>query len=429
MKRALAILLSLVLLLGCLSGCTFLSDFFGALNNNSLKNVSSAIFTLDVNPGVRIFVDEANIVLGVEGTNDDGSAILAGLSLVGKDYQKVVGLLIDKLKVEGYLEDGEASVLISIEKEDIAISEALSEKLNEAFQKHGVTPAIIAQKLQELDAEIADTIHLLSRKHHISEGKARLVEMLVNEFPELAEGDLAKLSIRDLAILLQDLSEESKDSFTHHGKHEHHGSYLSRAQAFHKALESLTLPEGTVIEPIEIRATRQEGKTVYVVKFIYDALLYTFTVDAASGEILSSGSKESTEFDTDAIIDSFCTRNNIPGGEMLHHILGQLMGGLHHGDAPLSRGMLLNTVLGVLNLSQTNLKRTDVEVHTGESGTVCSVTLELKNGDVYNLVVEAYTGIIMQGTFNGEDLWFFVQFQPQNGNEQNHKHHNENHQK
>ena len=63
MKRALAILLSLVLLLGCLSGCTFLSDFFGALNNNSLKNVSSAIFTLDVNPGVRVFVDEATEIL------------------------------------------------------------------------------------------------------------------------------------------------------------------------------------------------------------------------------------------------------------------------------------------------------------------------------------------------------------------------------
>ena len=135
MKRPLSILLILTILVSCLSGCTFLTDLFSTLNDNSLENVSSAVFTLDVNPGVRIFVDDKNIVIGVEATNEDGTEVLAELSLTGKNYEAVVELIIDALEAKGYLEDEEASVLISIEKEDIEISEKLHKKIDEAFEK------------------------------------------------------------------------------------------------------------------------------------------------------------------------------------------------------------------------------------------------------------------------------------------------------
>ena len=417
MKRSLSILLILTILVSCLSGCTFLTDLFSTLNDNSLENVSSAVFTLDVNPGVRVFVDDKNIVIGVEATNEDGTEVLAELSLTGKNYEAVVELIIDALEAKGYLEDEEASVLISIEKEDIEISEKLHKKIDEAFEKHGKLASVIEQELNKLNTALADEIRKLSKEYHISEGKAHLIEKILSEFPELSAQDLAKLNIHELAMMLEDVSESVKKHFTKFDKVPE-GDYISRADAIAVVFASLQIPEGTELHA-HARVTRQDGKMLYLIKFVYGELSYTFTVDAISGEILLTDSKEFVEFNPSGIIDEFCKKFNIPASDLLHKILGQLLG--HKGDEPLSRGEILEAIFKVLNISKKQLKKTDVEIYEGDNGTVCAVTLEMQNGDVYHLVAEAYTGTVLQATLNGTQIELTFQHGGhQNGNH-NHK--------
>lgn len=43
-------------------------------------------------------------------------------------------------------------------------------------------------------------------------------------------------------------------------------------------------------------------------------------------------------------------------------------------------------------------------MHETENGTVYSVTIIIDNGDVYKLIVEAYTGTLIKAELNGKSL-------------------------
>ena len=71
---------------------------------------------------------------------------------------------------------------------------------------------------------------------------------------------------------------------------------------------------------------------------------------------------------------------------------------------PLSRGEILKAVMAKLGLSDNDLKKTDVRLHETDDSAIFSVTVETKNHDVYNLVVEAYSGTVLKAEFNGAAL-------------------------
>ena len=106
-KMLIALTLMLSLLATCLVGCGTVPDNSadnGDSDVTALKADAAAVFTLDVNPGVRIYVKEDNTVIAVEATNEDGEEVVAELDLEGVDYETVVEEIIDKMDEKGYLE-------------------------------------------------------------------------------------------------------------------------------------------------------------------------------------------------------------------------------------------------------------------------------------------------------------------------------------
>ena len=415
-KLFVAFTLMLAMLTACLVGCgTPVSD--DGIDLAAEKANAAAVFTLDVNPGVRIFVKSDNTVITVEATNEDGEAVVAELEVEGEDYEAVVEEIIDKMDEKGYLEGEESSVLISVEKKAMDISDKVNDRINKSFEKHGKKASVIEQELDKLDEEVGKAIAEMAEKYKISEGKAHLIEKIREEFPELSEEELAGLKVNDLGMMLEDTSEDVKGHFKKVGKAVEE-AYVGREQALEAALASLEGLEITVkdITMQRVRVTRGEGKMLYEVEFVYDGMEYEIVLDARTGEILSTESEEFVEFDAKGMIDDFCNKNDINPDDIKNQIINDIFGRGEGKDEdkgeqgpeqteekPLTKGELLKGILDELKIAAESLKKTDVEVYETESGTVYTVTVECGD-DVFELVVEAYSGTVIQAELNGTEF-------------------------
>ncbi len=439
MKKMLtALILMLATFSTCLVGCSTPSDNSDVVSSGlaAEKANAAAIFTLDVNPGVRIYVKDDNTVITVEATNEDGEEVVAEIDVEGEEYEAVVEEIIDKMDEKGYLEGDESSVLVSIEKKSKDISDKVNDKIEKTFEKHGKRASIIEQEIDKLDGEMEKEIGDMAKRHHISEGKAHLIEKIREEFPELSEEDLAKLRVEDLAMMLEETSEHIRGGFRHHGG-PHHNDYIGKEAALEVALESLEITAEDVTMQ-RVRVTRDEGKMLYLVDFVYDGMEYKILVDAETSEIIESESKEFVEFDAEGAINDFCDKHNITPDKIKdsygdnHYGPGygkdDYHGGHngshddyydddnyddHYGESTdcehLSKGELLKGIFAELEIPEESLKETDVKMYETQIGTVYSVFIETETGDVYEFVVEAYSGMIIMAELNGEVMEIYAE--------------------
>ena len=208
--------------------------------------------------------------------------------------------------------------------------------------------------------------------------------------------------------MLEETSDELKEHFKKVGKAVK-DAYVGKEEALNTALESLEITPNDVTMP-HVRITRDDGKMLYEVEFVYDGMEYEITVDAKSGEILETESEEYEEFDPESFIDDFCNKHEIDIEGFKDHIMNGIFGKDEHKDEhkdeesqnkPLNRGEILKSVLAELAISEKSLKKTDVELHRTENGAIFSVTVETVEGDVYTLVVEAFSGAILEAELNG----------------------------
>ncbi|MBO5315050.1 MAG: PepSY domain-containing protein [Clostridia bacterium] len=420
MKKLFGLLtIVIVMVLTCLVGCDFANT--DATDPGDEAASAAAVFTLDVNPGVRVYVKSDDTVIKVEATNKDGEDIVADIEFKDVNFEAVVEEIIDKMNEQGFLEGEESAVLISVEKKEIEISEKLNEKIDKAFKKHGKKASVIEQELVKLDEKIEKEIGDIAKRYNISEGKAHLIEKIREEFPELPEEELAELKVNDLGVMLEETSEDVKKHFNKVGPAVEN-SYVGREQALVEALESLEIAVIDITMP-RVCVTREDGKMVYEVEFVYDGMEYEITVDAVSGDILETEFEEFEEFDADKFIDDF--KNKVDFDEIMDDMINEALGkddakgeykDEHNPEnkaednnrqpnlSPLSRGEILKAVMEVLGISDEELKKTDVRLHEADEGAVFSVTVETKDRGAYRVVAEAYSGTVLKAEFNGVAL-------------------------
>ena len=398
-KSLIGLLLVVVLLLSALISCA-------PANEEDYAEAAAAVYTIDVNPGVRVFVDTEGKVISVEATNDDGEAIVAELNYEGVPFEDVTEQVVDALSAAGYLDGEESSVLISLEKAEIEISERLNAKIDEAFEKHGKVASIIEQNLGKLDAEIDKAIEDIAREHHISKGKAHIIERIREEFPELSEEELAELSVEELRMLLEDTTDDIKRHFDKLGELAL-TEYKSREEAILAAVASLDvefdLTDITNLPVIKVRATNRDGKMLYSVEIIYNGMKYELLLDAKTGEVVKSEEKEHEAFDPEAMIDEFFKNHGIDGGSLKDHFHGLLKpdGTEEH---KLTKGEIISLVLEKLGIDENTIEDTEVEFHGGRGDVVVRVEIVTEGGNSYELVLEAFSGAVIKAELNGEPL-------------------------
>lgn len=403
--KKLSILLSVIIVLTavCLAGCVIKP----VNDEKTLEEKASAVFTLDVNPGVRVYVDEDNIVIGLEATNEDGEDIVKEINFENIDYEAVVEEIIDKLKEKGYLEEETNSILVSMEKKEIEISEKINEKINKAFEKHGKQAAIIEQELDELNKEIKATIDEIAKEHNISKGKAHIIEKIREEKPELSEEELAKLRVDELGVMLNDTSEHIKEHFKGFEDISVE-KFIEKEEALTLALESLELTiDEITLEMIKI--TREDGKMAYEVELVCGEKEYEIVVDAESGIIISTEEEEYEEIKPDEIIGDFCERHQIERDKFKEHIKGFIGKDFElefdfDFEELLTKGEALDIVIEELEIALDDLEKTKVEIHEAEDGMVYEVEIKTESGNTYKAIIEAYTGVVIKTVVNGVEI-------------------------
>ncbi len=402
-KLFIAITLLAVIITTCFVSCSDLRATTGTPDGgeNTLLAQAAAVFTLDVNPGVRIYVKEDGTVLSIEATNADGETIVADLAIEGETVEAVIEKVIDKMEAGGFIVGDESSILISIEKKDIDISEKVNGKIEEAFEKHGKHACVIEQDIDDLDDFVEDLIEDMSEEYGISEGKALIIEKINAEFPELNALDLSALSINDLARLLYELTDDEKCHFNRLDTPED-GEYITRDEALTITFKAVELADDAEYKS-RVHFTMDDGKMIYEVEIISGGVEYEIEIDAVSGEIIELESEECDDFDPDEIIGDFCDKNDMNPDEFGGHH-GE--GGSHGDEKIFAKSEILEKIMTALGLTRADIEDTDVERHRAQNGTIFTVEIDCIDGREYELVLEAYTGEIIRAVLNDQTFEF-----------------------
>ena len=164
-------------------------------------NAVASVISLDVNPSVELNVNRSQKVLSCVGLNDDADEILkdmgGGADLKGTKLDVAVNALVGAMVRSGYLDDISSAILISVEDENAEraaqLRQDLTATVGDALGDQSATTDILTQTV-----EASDSLEKLAREHHISRGKAVLIDHLLDMNEELTFEGLAALSVEEL---------------------------------------------------------------------------------------------------------------------------------------------------------------------------------------------------------------------------------------
>jgi len=256
----------------------------------------AATVSLDVNPSVELAVNRKDRILAVNANNEDGKKILGDMDLTGSDLEVAVNAIVGSMLRNGYLSELANSVLVSVDSPDAAVGTALQEKLareiSVILEGDSFSGAVISQTVEK-----SENLSHQAKEHHISLGKANLIQQIIGQDSRYTFAELAERSINELklisespAIQLEHASEMGKAS---------EREYVGRDVALQVALNQIkaTVEE---ISGEEIELDFEDGVMVYEIEFVYKDGEYEFEINAENGNCIGySYPEEDLEPDAD----------------------------------------------------------------------------------------------------------------------------------
>ena len=255
-------------------------------------NAVASVVSLDVNPCVRLEVNRAEKVLSATPVNDDANQILDGMDLTGTDLEVAVNAIIGSLLKHGYVDELANSVLISVEDDDLTRGAALEEKLtgeiSQVLESASINGAILSQSFATDDA-----LQQKAEEYGISQGKAALIQTLVDSSSHLTFESLVGLSINELNLLAN--SEAAADLTDQSGEQESIRSTGTASQSGYVGVDAATQTalthagvQQSQLDYLEADYDYEDGRMVYEVEFGVSGVEYEYDIDAATGAIIKA---------------------------------------------------------------------------------------------------------------------------------------------
>ncbi|MBE6638763.1 MAG: hypothetical protein E7616_04820 [Ruminococcaceae bacterium] len=263
--------------------------FAGYFALNGDQGKVAATIMLDVNPSLKIRVDENEKVLEVVPLNEDAKTVVGDRDFKNKDLTETVRVLVDSIIENGFINEAEKAVLIGVDSKNSAEAKAIREKLTEQIMSQiGEDGIVIGQDIQKTE-DVYPSIARISEEYGISLGKASIVYEIVSLYSEFTEEQLVKLSISDLSILLKN---NGKFDITGTTK-----AVISHETAVKTALETFQLKESDQINDVVTFFGVDCNELIYDVNLkVYDGKVereYKFSMDPITGETLRAKVTES----------------------------------------------------------------------------------------------------------------------------------------
>ena len=264
--------------LGTMAACLALVLCTGIATHAIRSNATAGTFTMDVNPSVEYTIAKSGIVKNVRCLNSDAENALIDVALGKQSVETALTRTVAAYEACGYMENGEATVLISFDSRLDANAElkaSLSAEIQQALEQTDAVGTLVFHSELTENAEAAK----IAEEFHVSLGRADWILTAANK-TGLPTDEVARMSLDEL-LKFQEVSGISSVSVS---------KFISLEEAKKIALKDAKLDELTQkIVFTREELSRNQGKPCYLLEFYTGTNQYFYQIDAKSGSIIYAG--------------------------------------------------------------------------------------------------------------------------------------------
>ena len=263
--------------LGTMVACLALVLCTGIATHAIRSNATAGTFTMDVNPSVEYTIAKSGIVKNVRCLNSDAENALSDVALGKQSVETALTRTVAAYEACGYMENGEATVLISFDSRLDANAElkaSLSAEIRNALEQTDAVGTLVFHSELTENAEAAK----IAEEFHVSLGRADWILTAANK-TGLPTDEIARMSLDEL-LKFQEVSGIASVSVS---------KFISLEEAKKIALKDAKLDELTQkIVFTREELSRNSGKPCYILEFYTAKKQYSYKVDAKDGSIMEA---------------------------------------------------------------------------------------------------------------------------------------------
>ena len=264
--------------LGTMAACLALVLCTGIATHAIRSNATAGTFTMDVNPSVEYTIAKSGSVKNVRSLNSDAENALSDVALGKQSVETALTRTVAAYEACGYMENGEATVLISFDSRLDANAElkaSLSAEIQQALEQTDAVGTLVFHSELTENAEAAK----IAEEFHVSLGRADWI-LTAADKTGLPTDEVARMSLDEL-LKFQEASGISSVSVS---------KFISLEDAKKIALKDAKLDELTQkIVFTREELSRNQGKPCYLLEFYTGTNQYFYQIDAKSGSIIYAG--------------------------------------------------------------------------------------------------------------------------------------------
>ena len=264
--------------LGTMAACLALVLCTGIATHAIRSNATAGTFTMDVNPSVEYTIAKSGAVKSIRCLNSDAENALSDVALGKQSVETALTRTVAAYEACGYMENGEATVLISFDSRLDANAElkaSLSAEIQQTLEQTDAVGTLVFHSELTENAEVAK----IAEEFHVSLGRADWILTAANK-TGLPTDEVARMSLDEL-LKFQEVSGISSVSVS---------KFISLEEAKKIALKDAKLDELTQkIVFTREELSRNQGKPCYLLEFYTGTNQYFYQIDAKSGSIIYAG--------------------------------------------------------------------------------------------------------------------------------------------
>ena len=264
--------------LGTMAACLALVFCTGIATHAIRSNATAGTFTMDVNPSVEYTIAKSGAVKSIRSLNSDAENALSDVALGKQSVETALTRTVAAYEACGYMENGEATVLISFDSRldaDAELKASLSAEIQQALEQTDAVGTLVFHSELTENAEAAK----IAEEFHVSLGRADWILTAANK-TGLPTDEVARMSLDEL-LKFQEASGISSVSVS---------KFISLEEAKKIALKDAKLDE--LVQKIVFtreELNRNQGKPCYLLEFYTGTNQYFYQIDAKSGSIIYAG--------------------------------------------------------------------------------------------------------------------------------------------
>ena len=264
--------------LGTMAACLALVLCTGIATHAIRSNATAGTFTMDVNPSVEYTIAKSGAVKSIRSLNSDAENALSDVALGKQSVETALTRTVVAYEACGYMENGEATVLISFDSRLDANAElkaSLSAEIRKALEQTDAVGTLVFHSELTENTEAAK----IAEEFHVSLGRADWILTAANK-TGLPTDEVARMSLDEL-LKFQEASGIASVSVS---------KFISLEEAKKIALKDAKLGELTQkIVFTREELNRNQGKPCYLLEFYTGTNQYFYQIDAKSGSIIYAG--------------------------------------------------------------------------------------------------------------------------------------------